>query len=53
MYKGILLSHERIKAAAFAETWVDLETVTQSEGGQRKQTSHFNASMWNLEKWYR
>ena len=38
----------------FAEMWMDLETVIQSEANQReKQISYFNAYMWTLEKWYR
>ena len=38
----------------FAETWMDLETVTQSEVSQRqKKKLYINAYMWNLEKWYR
>ena len=39
---------------SFEETWVDLESVIQSEGSQRrKQISYIDAYMWNLGKWYR
>ena len=38
----------------FVETWLDLETVIQSEVSQKeKQISYINTCMWNLEKWYR
>ena len=38
----------------FAETWMDLETVTQSEINQKeKQMSYTNTGMWTLEKWCR
>ena len=37
------------------ETWMDVETVIQSEvkSEREKQISYINAYMWNLEKWYR
>ena len=40
---------------AFAEMWMDLETVIQSEVSQKekKQILYNTAYMWNLEKWYR
>ena len=40
---------------SFVETWMDLETVIQSEvkPEREKQISYINAYMWNLEKWYR
>jgi len=31
IYTGTLLSHKRNKAVSFAEMWMDLETVIQSE----------------------
>ena len=35
----------------FAETWIDLETVIQSEVSQKvKQISYNIAYMWNLKK---
>ena len=37
---------------SFVESWMDLETVIQSEVGQ-KEISYMNTYMWNLEKWYR
>ena len=39
---------------SFVETWMDLETVIQSEVSQKgKQISYINAYIWNLEKCYR
>ena len=38
----------------FAEMWMDLETIIQSEVSQKeKQITYINAYMQNLEKWYR
>ena len=37
------------KSRSFAEMWVDLETVLQSEESQRKP-NNINSYMWNLEK---
>ena len=36
----------------FVEMWMYLETVIQSEV-RKRETSHINADIWNLEKWYR
>ena len=46
---------KRNETGSFVETWIDLETVTQSEvkSEREKQISYINAYMWNLEKWYR
>ena len=46
---------ERYQIVSFVETWMDLETVIQSEVSQKekKQISYINADMWNLENWYR
>ena len=47
---------KRNEIGTFVETWMDLETVLQSEVSQserEKQISYINAYMWNLEKWYR
>ena len=46
---------ERNKTVPFAETWIGLETVIQTEVSQKGKNkwSHINAHMWNLEKWYR
>ena len=54
IYKGLLLSHKTHEVAPFAEIWVDLETVTESEvrSEREKQISYVNTYMWNLEKWY-
>ena len=52
---GILFSHKKEKkTVSFAETWMDLETVTQSEVSQKeKQVSYSITYMCTLEKWYR
>ena len=45
---------KRNKNWSFVETWMDLETVIQSEISKKeKNISYINAYMWNLEKWYR
>ena len=46
---------KRNEIESFVETWMDLETVLQSEVSQKreKQILYINACMWNLEKWYR
>ena len=36
-----------------AETWMDLEAVTQSESEREKQILHNITYMWDQEKWYR
>ena len=43
------------KIVPFAEMWMDLETVIQSEvkSEREKQISYIKTYMWNLEKWYR
>ena len=43
---------KRNEIGSFVETWMDLETVIQSEV-REKQISYINAYTWNLEKWYR
>ena len=35
--KGILFSHKRNKIMSFAEMWMDLETVIQSEVNQKEK----------------
>ena len=37
MYTGTLLSHRRNKVVSFAEMWMDLETVIQSEVSQKNK----------------
>ena len=45
---------KRNEIGSFVETWMDLETVIQSEVSQKeKKIWYINAYMWNLEKWYR
>ena len=46
---------KRNEIESFVETWVDLETVIQSEvkSEREKQILYINTYMWNLEKWYR
>ena len=34
-------------------SFVDLETVIQSEVSQKEKNKYINAYMWKLEKWYR
>ena len=41
------------KIGSFVETWMDLETVIQSEVSQKEKQISYIAYMWNLEKWYR
>ena len=43
----------RNEIGSFVEMWVDLETVIQWSKSEKKQISHINAYMWNLEKWCR
>ena len=44
---------KRNKTVSFAERWIDLETVIQSEVSQKVKQIYNIAYMWNLEKWYR
>ena len=46
---------KRNEIGSFVETWMDLESVIQSEVGQKEKNKYriFNTGMWNLEKWYR
>ena len=53
---GILFSHKKEKkTVSFAETWMDLETVTQSEVSQKEKVhiSYLKALYCILEKRYR
>ena len=51
---GILLSHKRNEIVPFAEMWMDLESVIQSEVSQKEKNKYRVIShIWNLEKWYR
>ena len=40
IYNGILLSHKKELIGSFVETWMDLETVIQSEVSQKEQNRH-------------
>ena len=51
IYNGVL-AIKRNEIGSFVEMWMDLKTVIQ-KSESKKQISHFNAYMWNLEKWYR
>ena len=45
---------KRNEIGSYVETWMDLESVIQSEVSQKEKNKyHINAYMWNLEKWYR
>ena len=45
---------KRNEIGSFVETWVDLETVIQSEVSQKEKNKYrILTHMWNLEKWYR
>ena len=37
IYNGILLSHKKNEIESFVETWMDLETVIQSEVSQKNK----------------
>ena len=39
IYNGILLSHKK-EIGSFVETWMDLETVTQSEVSQKEKNKY-------------
>ena len=53
IYNAILLSHKKNEIVPLAETWMDLEAVTQSESEREKQILHNITYMWDQEKWYR
>ena len=40
IYNGILLSHEKERIGSFVETWIDLETVIQSEVSQKEKNKY-------------
>ena len=52
MAKPTELEMIAIYKIACVETWMNLESVTESEV-REKQISCINTYMWNLEKWYR
>ena len=40
IYNGILLNHKRNEIMPFAETWIDLEIVIQSEVSQKEKNRY-------------
>ena len=40
IYNGILLSHKRNEIGSFVETWMNLETVIQSEVSQKEKNKY-------------
>ena len=45
---------KRNKTRSFVETWMDLETIIQSEVSQKEKNKyHILTHIWNLEKCYR
>ena len=49
IYNGILLSHKKNKIGSFIETWMDLETVIQSEVSQKeKDKYHILTHIWGI-----
>ena len=54
VYKGMLLTTKGNETGSLRESWMNLESVIQSEAKseREKQTSYVNMCIWNLEKWY-
>ena len=45
---------KRNEIESFVQTWMDLETVIQSEVSQKEKNKYcILTHVWNLEKWYR
>ena len=44
LYNGILLGHKRNGIVSFAEMWMDLESVIQSEVSQKEETNIAHSS---------
>ena len=40
IYNGILLNHKKEQIESFVETWMDLETVIQSEVSQKEKNKY-------------
>ena len=40
IYNEILASHKKEKPGSFVETWMDLDTVIQSEVSQKEKNKH-------------
>ena len=47
LYNSAIIKNESV---SFAEMWMDLETVIESESEKGKQTLFISTYMWNLEK---
>ena len=46
------LAIKRNEIVSFAETWMDLESVIQSQVKSEEENKYYiNAYVWNLEKW--
>ena len=45
IYNGILLSHKKEQNWVFVETWMDLETVIQSEVSQKEKEKYHMISL--------
>ena len=52
VYNGILLSHKNNEIELFVVSWMDLESVKQSEVSQnkKKKIPYANTYIWNLKK---
>ena len=52
--KKYYLAIKNNRVVPFAATWMDLETVIQSEVSRKIKSNTYNITdMWNLEKWLR
>ena len=47
IYDGILLNHKKEQTGSFAETWMDLESVIQTEASQKKETHHSRVAIFH------
>ena len=46
------LAIKRNEIVSFAETWMELESIIQSQVKSEEENKyHINAYVWNLEKW--
>ena len=48
IHKGILLSHKKDKIMPFAAAWMELGTLTLSEGSQRERQTSYITYMQSL-----
>ena len=37
---------------SFIEMWMNLESVIQSEVGQKEENRYITVHIWTLERWY-